>query len=143
MCSLYSINESGAPINLNKNSDFRVSSIPKKYVFNSTSQATNNYFMKVINLSNFIINNGDYLIIEVIPNQTQNQTSWDLYFTCLERFECDSCIQQFYSYPYGQEIILSTLTSSSSLSCNLLSVNFQVTGCSENILANEDIFKYL
>ena len=130
------------PIDYNKNSDFRASIMPKKYVFNSVGLATNNYFMKVINLSNFVINNGDYLIIEVIPNQTQNQTSWDLYFTCLERFECDSCIQQFYSYPYGQEIILSTLTSSSSLSCNLLSVNLQVTGCSQNILANEDIFKY-
>ena len=98
--------------------------------------------MKVINLSNFVINNGDYLIIEVIPNQTQNQTSWDLYFTCLERFECDSCIQQYYPYPYGQEIILSTITTSSSLTCNLLNVNFTVTGCSANILANEDIFKY-
>jgi hypothetical protein len=133
---------STVPINLNKNSDFRISAIPKKYVFNSTSMATYSYFMKVINLSNFIINNGDYLIIEVIPNQIQNQTSWDLYFTCLEIFECDSCTQQYYPYPYGQEIILSTLTPSSSLSCNLLNVNFQVTGCSENILANEDIFKY-
>ena len=131
-----------APVNYNKNSDFRISTIPKKYVFSSPNTASNTYFMKVINLSNFIINNGDYLIIEVIPNQIQNQTSWDLYFTCLEIFECDSCVQQYYPYPYGQEIILSTLTSSSSLSCNLLSVNFQVTGCSQNILANEDIFKY-
>ena len=130
------------PPNLNLNSDFRITSLPKKYKFKTNPQASNNYFMKVINLSNFVINNGDYLIIEVIPNQTQNQTSWDLYFTCLERFECDSCIQQFYSYPYGQEIILSTITSNPSFTCNLLSVNFSVTGCSANILANEDIFKY-
>lgn len=131
-----------SPLNLNKNIDYRVTSLPKKYVFTTPFQASNNYFMKVINLSNFVINNGDYLIIEVIPNQTQNQTSWDLYFTCLERFECDSCIQQFYSYPYGQEIILSTLTSNNSFTCNLLDVDFTVTGCSANILANEDIFKY-
>ena len=130
------------PPNLNKNIDYRVTSLPKKYVFLSTFQASNNYFMKVINLSNFVINNGDYLIIEVIPNQTQNQTSWDLYFTCLEQFECDSCIQQFYSYPYGQEIILSTITSNPSFTCNLLDVDLTVTGCSANILANEDIFKY-
>jgi hypothetical protein len=133
---------SPGPLNLNSNIDYRVTTLPKKYVFGNTSQASNNYFMKVINLSNFVINNGDYLIIEVIPNQTQNQTSWDLYFTCLERFECDSCIQQYYPYPYGQEIILSTITSSSSFTCNLLNVNFTVTGCSANILANEDIFKY-
>ncbi len=120
--------------------DYRVSATPKLYKFGSNN--VNNYFPKVLNLSNFVINSGDYLIIEVIPNQTQNQTSWDLYFTCLETFNCETCVQQYYTYPYGQQIILSSINPIFNFDCNRLYVLFRLNGCSESTLLTEDIFKY-
>ena len=72
---------------LSGGTDYRVAALPKKYVFGGINE-TNNYFNKILNLSNFVINSGDYLVLEVIPNPTQNQTSWDFYFTCLENFNC-------------------------------------------------------
>ena len=129
------------PFSFSNGIDYRVVATPKLYKFGNLTDSQN-YFPKVLNLSNFVINSGDYLIIEVIPNSTQNQTSWDLYFTCLETFNCESCIHQYYTYPYGQEIILSSITPVFSLDCNRLYVNFSVTGCSGSTLLAEDIFKY-
>jgi hypothetical protein len=100
------------------------------------------FYAKPINLTNFTINSGDYLIIEVIPNPIENQTSWDLYFKCLESFNCESCIQQYYTYPYGQEIILSSINPTYSLACNKLYITLQINGCSEQTLLSEDFFKY-
>lgn len=132
---------SSGPPNLNAAVDYRVSALPKKHRF-AAMNFVNNYFNKVLNFSNFVINPGDYLIIEVIPNQTQNQTSWDLYFTCLESFNCNTCVNNYIPYPYGQQIILSSITSTYSFDCNRLNVNFNIDGCDEQTLLTEDIFKY-
>jgi hypothetical protein len=135
------INNPPPPFSFSSGVDYRVSAIPKLYPF-GVGGYVNNYFPKVLNLSNFVINSGDYLIIEVIPNPTENQTSWDLYFTCLESFNCESCIQQYYTYPYGQEIILSSINPVYSLDCNKLYINLEINGCSEQTLLTEDFFKY-
>ena len=133
---------SSGPPALDKGIDYRVAALPKKYVFDSIN-ATNNYFNKILNLSNFVINSGDYLILEVIPNSTQNQTSWDFYFTCLENFNCETCINNYIPYPYGQQIILSSITPTFNFDCNRLTVLLQVDGCDISTLLTEDIFKYI
>jgi hypothetical protein len=127
---------------LSGGTDYRVAALPKKYVFGSINE-TNNYFNKILNLSNFVINSGDYLVLEVIPNPTQNQTSWDFYFTCLENFNCETCVNNYISYPYGQQIILSSITSTFNFECNRLDIYLTLAGCDVSTLLSEDIFKYL
>jgi hypothetical protein len=114
-------------------SDLSVNTIPKRL---ETGQAPS-YYAKPINLSNFVINNGDYLILEVIPNSGITQTSWDLYFTCLESFDCDTCLST--NTPF--KISASTLTFSADPICNILNVKGTVIGCPS--YDNEDIFKFM
>jgi hypothetical protein len=47
---------------------------------------------KVNCLTGFTITNGDYIIFEIIPNQTNLNTDWYLDFECLDSFNCESCI---------------------------------------------------
>jgi hypothetical protein len=114
-------------------SDLSINTIPKRL---ETGTSTS-YYAKPLNLTNFNINNGDYLIIEVIPNTGITQTSWDLYFTCLETFDCDTCLET--NIPF--KISASTLSFSVDPTCNILNVNGKVIGCPS--YANEDIFKYM
>lgn len=114
------------------NTDWRVSTIPKRIeTFNS-----NAYYGKPINLTNFTINNGDYLILEVIPNTGITQTSWDLYFTCLETFNCESCLETNPIF----KILESSISTSLDL-CNVLTFNANAIGCPS--YGSEDIFKYM
>jgi len=114
-------------------SDLSVNTIPKRL---ETGQSTS-YYAKPINLTKFTINAGDYLILEVIPNSGITQTSWDLYFTCLENFDCDTCLSG--NTPY--KISASTLTYSVDPTCNILNVQAKVIGCPT--FDNDDIFKYM
>jgi len=114
------------------NTDWRVSTIPKRIqTFN-----LNAYYGKPINLTNFTINNGDYLILEVIPNTGITQTSWDLYFTCLETFNCESCLETNPIF----KILESSINTSLDI-CNVLTFTADVIGCPS--YGSEDIFKYM
>ena len=67
----------------NSSSDF--STLP--YLFNSQT-----FYYKIINLENFNRSPNDKIIIEVIPNQNNIETNWDLFFTCLDDYNTNTCI---------------------------------------------------
>jgi hypothetical protein len=120
---------------VNGDSDTGVLTTPKRMETGNS----NAYYGKPINLTNFTINNGDYLILEITPNSSIPQTSWDLYFTCLETFDCDSCLAANPLFKIDE----STITSSVSQPCNQLNFSATIIGCSQSVLINEDIFKYM
>lgn len=99
----------------------------------SKSAATQSYFTKITCLTGLTVNNGDKIIIEVIP--AESNTDWDLFMTCLDSYNCNSCL---YTNPY--KIIGSTITGITG-NCQTY-VNFSVSACSLNTLYNEDYFKY-
>jgi len=99
----------------------------------SKSATTPNYFTKITCLTGLTVNNGDKIIIDVIP--AQSNTDWDLFMTCLDSYNCNSCL---YTNPY--KIIGSTITGITG-SCQTY-VKFSVSACSLNTLYNEDYFKY-
>ena len=114
-------------------SDLRVTTVPKRIA----TGIPQSYYAKPINLTNFTINNGDYLVLEVIPNSGITQTSWDLYFTCLETFDCSTCLSN--NIPF--KISASTISYYVDPTCNILNFTAKVIGCPS--YANEDIFKYM
>jgi hypothetical protein len=113
-------------------SNFNINVTPKSAApwFNTT------YIKKVTCLTGLTRNVNDYVRMEVIPNTANTQTNWDFYFTCLDTFNQNTCIQS--NNPY--KIIKSTITSQTG-TCNSSSVSFQVSGCSKNNV--DDFTKYL
>ena len=95
------------------------------------------FYAKVNCLTGFTYSSGDILILEVIPNQLNTNTDWDMYFTCLETFNCDTCLET--KTPY--KIIQSSITGLTG-SCDTIRVNFNLSGCSKNTNDTYDIFKY-
>jgi hypothetical protein len=94
---------------------------------------------KVTNLSNFIISDNDYLLLEVIPNQNNPQTNWDFYFTCLTDFDCNVCQDNFINTPY--KIIASSINVTLR-DCDRVQIIVNFSGCTFNDYDNEDIYKY-
>lgn len=62
------------------------SSFPRRY-------GTSSFFGKVIPLTGLTVNNGDNILIEVIPSTANTQTSWTFYCGCLsvDDFDCNIC----------------------------------------------------
>ncbi len=116
-------------VNLNE-SNFSFSLIPKKFKGNSQTA----YFSKVLNLTNFTINPGDYLEIKITPNPTNNNTNWELYCECLDSFNCDVCYDTSITQPF--KIIESSITTSI-FACGT-NIGFELIGCT-----NSDFNKYL
>jgi hypothetical protein len=100
------------------------------------SADTQYFFNKVLCLTGLTYTNGDKLIIEVQPNQT-NTTDWTLYFKCLETFDCDKCIDT--KTPY--KIIQSSITGVTG-NCNNITISFKVSGCSQTE-NNQDVLNYM
>ena len=105
------------------------------------SGLTSNYFSKVTSLTSLTINPGDYLILEVIPNSSNPQTNWDLYFTCLSTFDCSLCLDSYLNTPY--KIKTSTITNISEGSCGERRIKYSLSGCSSNQIQSSDISKYM
>ena len=108
---------------------------------------TDEFFGKPICLTGFTINNGDEILIEVIPSITNPQTSWTLYCSCLDIFDCDVCKTAYtattvsgttsYQYPIKESTI-----NVNSGTC-YTTVSFSVSGdCDYNVMINSDLFKY-
>jgi hypothetical protein len=95
----------------------------------------NSNFAKVLNLSNFTINSGDYLELEIIPNPINNNTNWKLYCECLETFNCDICYDTNITQPV--KIIESSINVTLD-SCNRADISIDLSACT-----NSDIYKYL
>jgi hypothetical protein len=111
-------------------SDFSADVFPK-------SGATTFYLTKVLCLTGLTYINGDKLIIEVEPNQTEVNTDWTLYFSCLETFDCNKCIDT--NTPY--KIIESSITGITG-NCNVINISLTISGCSSNENDN-DVFNYM
>lgn len=100
----------------------------------------NEYYKKVTPLTSLTINPGDYLILEVIPNQSNPQTNWDFYFTCLDTFDCSTCLDNFLDTPY--KIDVSSITQEDE-SCGVKRIGYTLSGCTGNELMSSDTGKYL
>jgi hypothetical protein len=100
---------------------------------------SNSILQKVTNLSNFIIGDNDYLLLEVIPNPNNPQTNWDFYFTCLNDFDCDLCQNQYINEPY--KIISSSIVTTPQ-DCDRVRIRFDLSGCTFNDYGLTDIYKY-
>jgi hypothetical protein len=103
------------------------------------SGRTNSYLSKVTSLTSLTRSPGDYLILEVIPNQNNTQTNWDFYFTCMDSFDCDLCLYDYLNTPY--KIKSSSITGITG-SCSSIRVNYDLSGCTSNSIQNSDIYKY-
>jgi hypothetical protein len=87
---------------------------------------------KLINLTNLTVNQGDTLKLQVIPNTSNPQTSWDYYFTCVDNIACDFCTD-----PTQYKIKNSTISYSNPNDCTgAMSVSFNVSGCTPASLVN-------
>jgi len=100
---------------------------------------TDTDLQKVTNLSNFVINENDYLLLEVIPNSNNPQTNWDFYFTCLTDFDCYVCQDQYINDP--NKIISSSIITTLQ-DCDRVRIRFDFSGCTFNDYALTDIYKY-
>ena len=105
-----------------------------------TFPGTSSYgFNKVTCLTGLTRSVNDYLILEIIPNQSNPKTDFQLYFTCLENYDCEICYDNYLNTPY--KISGSSITGVT-LSCDRTGVSFVVSGCSISETRNTDYYKY-
>lgn len=103
------------------------------FVFPKTGQ-TDFYHNKILTLTNFNINDNDKIIFKIRP--ASRNTLFDLYFSCLDDYDCSICWE---TKPY--RIIKSSLVNFVT-DCDILKVNFTISGCTFNELKNSDYFNY-
>lgn len=109
---------------------------------------TNGLFKKVLNLTQLVRTTQDFLVIEVTPNQTNNQTIWTLYLKCLTTIDCTSCTDQFNNVPaklVGSQTTSNVLLIPSpigNIDCGQIVVSSQMQACSTSSLDNADLNKY-
>lgn len=120
-----------------------VSSDINPLIYHKTGRTSSNrFYSKITSLENITTNIEDYLILEVTPNQTNPQTNWDFYFTCLDTFDCSLCLDSYINTNTPYKIKLDSLTNVSG-SCETTVVSFTLSGCSTNGFSNSDIGKYM
>jgi hypothetical protein len=112
--------------------NFDLSLIPKK----AKPFVLPTNFSKVLNLSNLIVNPGDYLQITISPNPFNNNTNWKFYCECLETFNCDVCYDTNITQPF--KIKQSTINVSTPTACGLVNIGFSLSACT-----NSDLLKYI
>jgi hypothetical protein len=93
------------------------------------------FVRKVLNLNNFTINSGDYLIIDIIPNQLNTNTNWKFYCTCLETIDCNVCDDNNISQPF--KIVQSSINSNL-ITCDRNRIDFDFSACTSS-----DFLKYM
>jgi hypothetical protein len=98
------------------------------------------FVRKVTCLTAFTINEGDYITINITPNNITNNTIWDFNLKCLESFNCTTCFDQF-DNSFAK--ILSATTQATLLSCNRLNPTFSISACTEGDFNQTDTSKYL
>ena len=113
--------------------DTNVSVIPK-----IINVSPNSFFKKIINISNFLRTENDYLTIEVTPNPTISRTNWELYFKCLTNFDCSTCLDSLAPYKF-----IDSSVSITSEGCNVYKFSANLSGCTNSVLYSSDIYKYL
>jgi hypothetical protein len=118
--------------NQNNTSNIDLLTFPK-------SGQTSEFLSKVTSLTSLTRSSGDYLILEVIPNQSNTQTKWDFYFNCMDTFDCDLCLYDYLNTPYK---IKSTSITGVTGSCSSITVKFDISGCTSSAITDSDIYKY-
>ena len=103
------------------------------------SAVTIDYLTKVTTLTGMTITDDDTIKLEVIPSPTNPSTSWDFYFTCLETFSCDTCLDSYENQTY--KISCSTITGVTN-SCDITDVRFNIVGCDLSNYRTSDLYKY-
>jgi hypothetical protein len=122
------------------NNTYYLNTFPKTAkTFDDSTSDSGQGFKKVTCLSGITRSVNDYLIIEVIPNQTNSKTNFKLTTKCLTSFNCDTCFDNFYNN--GIKIIQSSVIGTN-LGCNQNQVSFRLSGCSESQLSTSDLYKY-
>lgn len=109
-------------------SNFSASTYPK-------SADTDNYFVKYTCLTGLTVNNNDNIIIDIIP--ASSETNWSLLMSCLDDFECNDCIST-----QNYKIIGSSITGITK-PCDIININFRVSGCSYPDTSSDYISYYL
>ncbi len=94
------------------------------------------YLSKVLTLTGFTINNGDYLEIKITPNQTNLNTNYQFYCECLESFDCSLCYDTNNTPPF--KIIQSSITQTTPTACDRINMTFQVSSCTDS-----DFYQYM
>jgi hypothetical protein len=97
------------------------------------------FIKKVTCLTAFTINEGDYITIQITPNPANYNTQWDFYFTCLEKFDCETCYDQFQNN--SPKIDLSSV-SVTELPCNRVQIFMNMSGCTLEDIITTDVGKY-
>ena len=100
----------------------------------------NDFVRKVTCLTAFTINEGDYVTINITPNNQNNNTIWDFNLKCLNTFNCTTCFDQFQN-SLGK--IYSASTYADLLSCDRTQVIVSLSSCTYNDFILTDIGKYL
>ena len=99
-------------------SNININSFPK-------SADTNTYYNKITSLNGLTVNNGDRVIFRVIPKE--NTTSWTLFYTCLQNWDCDECITTS-SYKIIKNLLTGYTVSGNTIILNM--GGLQISGCS-------------
>ena len=81
----------------------------------------------------------DYLVIEITPNQNNNVTNYTLKFTCLDKFDCETCFNNYVNTPY--KIYGPSITGTTE-GCDIVTILFNVESCSYEDLLLTDTNKY-
>lgn len=102
------------------------------------SANTTGYVNKVTVLTGLTINLGDKIIMEVTPNSVNPQTNWDMYFTCLETFNCEYPPLAKTPYLISGSTILATDNG-----CDRTTIGYKVTGTTTTELENTDFYEYM
>lgn len=85
------------------------------------------FFGRILTLTAFTLNTGDYLELNITPSTANTQTNWSFGCECLPEFDCSDCtIDSNKNNPYP--IILSTVTAITA-NCELVQVSLSVSGC--------------
>jgi hypothetical protein len=109
-------------------SNFSASTYPK-------SADTAASFIKYTCLTGLTVNNNDNIIINITP--ASSNTNWTLYMSCLDRYNCNDCLNT-----QNYKIIGSSITGTTT-PCNETTVKFNISGCSYPDSSSDYINYYL
>lgn len=97
-------------------------------------------FIKKVNvLTGLTINDGDKIIIDIIPSRTVNETNWGLYFNpCLTTFDCTNCN---IDTPYARKMVGNSISMTNQGCIDYFTS--PITGCPLNEVISTDVYQYL
>jgi len=112
--------------------DASINTIPKKSIPE---------IVKIISLTGLTRSNNDYVVFEVIPNNVNYNTDFELKTTCLETVDCDTCVNNFKNSSY--KIFEDSITGFTYIgNCGYVTKNMILSGCSTNSVINHNFFDY-